>query len=183
MWWHVSKTKAQHYLWSYSPHKDKKDAAIFSGLAGHSMTSCNTINTLSSALFTSSAALNSRPRLLKSKSCHPDSCKCKQVVVHSSLQQAATGLFAAVVLFSASAPDAADTLSDVPQTLSGECLMPQDCNKGKIQRPKSRQAESCTIKCVTTCIRGGGGSPGEGPLNVRRYDLLKTELVISFKYF
>ncbi|CAM8944295.1 unnamed protein product [Rhodiola kirilowii] len=66
------------------------------------------------------------------------------------------------------APDAADTLSNIPQTLSGECATPQDCTKGKIQRPKSRQAESCTIKCVTTCIRGGGGSPGEGPLNVRR---------------
>ncbi|KAJ0084442.1 hypothetical protein Patl1_30946 [Pistacia atlantica] len=34
--------------------------------------------------------------------------------------------------------------------------------------PKSRKAESCTIKCVTTCIRGGEGSPGEGPFNVRR---------------
>ncbi|CAM8940825.1 unnamed protein product [Rhodiola kirilowii] len=130
------------------------------------MISCNSIDTHSSSFFTSSTALNPGPRLLKSSM--PDSCKFKLVVVKSSLQQAATGIFAAVVLFSAGAPDAADTLSNIPQTLSGECATPQDCTKGKIQRPKSRQAESCTIKCVTTCIRGGGGSPGEGPLNVRR---------------
>ncbi len=39
----------------------------------------------------------------------------------------------------------------------------------RIQRPKSAKAESCTRKCVSTCIRGGAGAPGEGPLNVRRY--------------
>ncbi|KAK9077264.1 hypothetical protein SSX86_005601 [Deinandra increscens subsp. villosa] len=67
-------------------------------------------------------------------------------------------------------PDAAETLSNIPQTLSGDCVQGQDgdCKKARIQKPKSRKAESCTIKCVTTCIRGGGGSPGEGPFNVRR---------------
>ncbi|KAK1431227.1 hypothetical protein QVD17_14532 [Tagetes erecta] len=67
-------------------------------------------------------------------------------------------------------PDAAETLSNIPQTLSGECVQGQDgdCIKARIQKPKSRKAESCTIKCVTTCIRGGDGSPGEGPFNVRR---------------
>lgn len=43
-----------------------------------------------------------------------------------------------------------------------------DGKQARIQRPKSTKAESCTIKCVTTCIRGGAGSPGEGPFNVRR---------------
>lgn len=62
----------------------------------------------------------------------------------------------------------AETLSNIPQTLSGECILAKDCKKARIQKPKSRQAESCTIKCVTTCIRGGDGSPGEGPLNVRK---------------
>lgn len=61
-----------------------------------------------------------------------------------------------------------ETLSNIPQTLSGECVLAKDCKKARIQKPKSRQAESCTIKCVTTCIRGGEGSPGEGPLNVRK---------------
>ncbi|XP_058228220.1 uncharacterized protein LOC131336405 [Rhododendron vialii] len=68
-------------------------------------------------------------------------------------------------------PTVQETLSDIPQMLSGECsaASAQDCKKARIQRPKSRKAESCTIKCVTTCIRGGGdGSPGEGPLNLRR---------------
>ncbi|KAG6766626.1 hypothetical protein POTOM_027794 [Populus tomentosa] len=63
-----------------------------------------------------------------------------------------------------------ETLSNIPQTLSGgECasVSPKDCKKARIQRPKSRKAETCTIKCVTTCIRGGEGSPGEGPFNVR----------------
>ncbi|MCD7446545.1 hypothetical protein HAX54_009228 [Datura stramonium] len=62
-----------------------------------------------------------------------------------------------------------ETLSNIPQTLSGDCVDGQkDCKKARIQRPKSRQAETCTVKCVNTCIRGGSGSPGEGPLNVRR---------------
>lgn len=62
-----------------------------------------------------------------------------------------------------------ETFSNVPQTLSGDCVDGQkDCKKARIQKPKSRQAETCTVKCVNTCIRGGSGSPGEGPLNVRR---------------
>lgn len=73
-----------------------------------------------------------------------------------------------------------ETLSNIPQTLSGgECasVSPKDCKKARIQRPKSRKAESCTIKCVTTCIRGGEGSPGEGPFNVRRFVLLSFRLL------
>ncbi|XP_050104376.1 uncharacterized protein LOC126583883 [Malus sylvestris] len=80
-------------------------------------------------------------------------------------------LAAAAVLASAGAvesPEQSETLENIPQTLSGECALPKDCKKPRIQRPKSRRAESCTIKCVTTCIRGGEGSPGEGPFNVRR---------------
>ncbi|XP_057504887.1 uncharacterized protein LOC130788326 isoform X2 [Actinidia eriantha] len=63
-----------------------------------------------------------------------------------------------------------ETLLDIPQMLSGEgecsSSSSSDCKKAarRIQRPKSRKAESCTIKCVTTCIRGGDG---EGPFNVR----------------
>lgn len=80
---------------------------------------------------------------------------------------------AAVVVVASSAgaeapPSEAETLENIPQTLSGGCVQPKDCKKPRIQKPKSRKAESCTIKCVTTCIRGGDGSPGEGPLNVRR---------------
>ncbi|WCJ37186.1 hypothetical protein M5689_018339 [Euphorbia peplus] len=83
-------------------------------------------------------------------------------------------LFAALAVAAAGTPATAgadtETLSNIPQTLSGiECeAKSKDCKRPKIQRPKSRKAESCTIKCVTTCIRGGDGSPGEGPLNIRR---------------
>ncbi|XP_038884945.1 uncharacterized protein LOC120075531 [Benincasa hispida] len=94
----------------------------------------------------------------------------------------AAAILAAAALISSPAPSAATesstsiseqqeestTLSNIPQTLSGECEQPSDCKKARIQRPKSRKAESCTIKCVGTCIRGGDGSPGEGPLNIRR---------------
>ncbi|KAL5749440.1 hypothetical protein ACOSP7_024043 [Xanthoceras sorbifolium] len=92
-----------------------------------------------------------------------------------SISTTTAGLFAAaaVLITSVSAaaietPQEAETLSNIPQQLSGECASPMDCTKPRIQRPKSRKAESCTIKCVTTCIRGGEGSPGEGPFNVRR---------------
>ncbi|XP_050223600.1 uncharacterized protein LOC126673484 isoform X2 [Mercurialis annua] len=62
------------------------------------------------------------------------------------------------------------TLANIPQTLSSGCesSSAKDCKRPRIQKPKSRKAESCTLKCLTTCIRGGGGSPGEGPLNIRR---------------
>ncbi|KFK42278.1 hypothetical protein AALP_AA2G235100 [Arabis alpina] len=57
-------------------------------------------------------------------------------------------------------PQDGETLSNVPQTLSGD-----DCKKQRIQRPKSKNAEKCTVKCVNTCIRSGDG---EGPINIRR---------------
>ena len=89
---------------------------------------------------------------------------------------AAAGVVAAAMMLSTAwAIEAGppETLSNIPQTLSGECPSAEDCKKARIQRPKSRKAESCTIKCVTTCIRGGGdGSPGEGPFNIRRYLLI-----------
>lgn len=83
----------------------------------------------------------------------------------------ASAAAAAVACALAQEPPQPETLSNIPQTLSGECPSPEVCRKAKIQRPKSRKAESCTSKCVTTCIQGGDGSPGEGPLNVRRYEL------------
>ncbi|XP_043710347.1 uncharacterized protein LOC122659282 [Telopea speciosissima] len=96
----------------------------------------------------------------------------------SSLNQPIALIIVAVMVFSTAAatatkpppsqPPSEETLSNIPQMLSGECASPIDCKKARIQRPKSRKAESCTIKCVTTCIRGGAGSPGEGPLNARR---------------
>ncbi|KAL4335804.1 hypothetical protein GQ457_07G032900 [Hibiscus cannabinus] len=82
----------------------------------------------------------------------------------------------------AEVPQDLETLSNIPQTLSGECSSAKDCKKPRIQRPKSRKAESCTIKCVTTCIRGGDGSPGEGPFNIRRPLVVFKEGFRSRKY-
>ncbi|KAB2613183.1 hypothetical protein D8674_035499 [Pyrus ussuriensis x Pyrus communis] len=90
-------------------------------------------------------------------------------------------LAAAAVLASAGAvesPEQSETLENIPQILSGECALPKDCKKPRIQRPKSRKAESCTIKCVTTCIRGGEGSPGEGPFNVRSLSAKRNDFGI-----
>lgn len=77
-----------------------------------------------------------------------------------------------------------ETLSNVPQTLSSVCGPDQkDCKKKyKIQRPNSKKAESCTSKCATTCMQGGFGSPGEGPFNIRRYQMLHL-MKYSFYYY
>ncbi|QCE08787.1 hypothetical protein DEO72_LG10g4 [Vigna unguiculata] len=96
-------------------------------------------------------------------------CKIQSVRFSKACSVALTTfLTTAAVIASVATADEPETLSNIPQTLSGECTLPKDCKKTRIQKPKSRKAESCTIKCVTTCIRGGEGSPGEGPFNVIR---------------
>ncbi|KAL6603527.1 hypothetical protein ACP70R_043888 [Stipagrostis hirtigluma subsp. patula] len=60
-------------------------------------------------------------------------------------------------------PPQPDTFSNIPPSLSGA-----DGKQERIKHPRSAKALQCTSKCVATCIRGGGGAPGEGPLNVRR---------------
>ncbi|XP_062110976.1 uncharacterized protein LOC133822604 [Humulus lupulus] len=102
------------------------------------------------------------------------SSKCSGSIL-KSIKGSLVAVAAAALVASSSAPaggaevpNEAETLENIPQLLSGECVLPNDCKKPRIQKPKSRKAESCTIKCVTTCIRGGDGSPGEGPFNVRR---------------
>lgn len=34
--------------------------------------------------------------------------------------------------------------------------------------PKGKQVQQCARKCVPTCIRGGQGAPGLGPMSVRK---------------
>ncbi|XP_074592849.1 uncharacterized protein LOC141848702 [Curcuma longa] len=91
--------------------------------------------------------------------------RARAIAAARTITSAAPAWLATAVLFaSLAAPSPAlDSRYDVPQTLSGE-----DKKGARIQRPKSRLAERCVGKCVTTCILGGAGSPGEGPLNVRR---------------
>ncbi|KAL0383568.1 UNVERIFIED_CONTAM: hypothetical protein Scaly_0644100 [Sesamum calycinum] len=70
-----------------------------------------------------------------------------------------------------------ETLSNIPQSLSSVCAPgQQDCKKRyKIQRPKSRKAESCTSKCTATCMQGGFGSPGDGPFSMRSENDLRWQ--------
>lgn len=111
------------------------------------------------------------------------SCKFDSVKVSRACSVAVTLLTTATVIACvATAADEPETLSNIPQTLSGECTVPKDCKKARIQKPKSRNAESCTGKCVTTCIRGGEGSPGEGPFNVIRYRTTQHKLNIRFRH-
>ncbi|CAI7854193.1 unnamed protein product, partial [Closterium sp. NIES-54] len=63
----------------------------------------------------------------------------------------------------ASAPLPSETFDNVPQSLSEDDKKPR-----RIQKPKTPAAEKCLRKCVGTCIRGGAGAPGEGPINVER---------------
>ncbi|XP_078176494.1 uncharacterized protein LOC144569885 [Carex rostrata] len=75
-------------------------------------------------------------------------------------------------------PSPDDTFMNVPPTLSGDDIR----KKVRIQRPKTKQAERCTSKCMGTCILGGAGSPGEGPLNVRRPLVVFKEEFRSRRY-
>ncbi|XP_027067181.1 uncharacterized protein LOC113774956 [Coffea eugenioides] len=107
------------------------------------------------------------PRRTPSAFCIPSSLRV--ILVTAALAAAASAAVFSAVAVEAGADS--ETLSNVPQTLSGECSSvsgKDDCKKPRIQRPKSKKAETCTVKCVNTCIRGGLGSPGEGPLNIRR---------------
>ncbi|PIN19982.1 hypothetical protein CDL12_07307 [Handroanthus impetiginosus] len=128
---------------------------------------------LSGAISTRCSMKCPRPNQTQLPKKAPISLPSTRVTLGNSI---AAAVAAAVLVFSAGAIEVAapsqpeETLENIPQTLSSVCTPDQkDCRKRyKIQRPKSRKAETCTIKCVTTCIRGGYGSPGEGPLNVRR---------------
>ncbi|OAP13215.1 hypothetical protein AXX17_AT1G73720 [Arabidopsis thaliana] len=125
-------------------------------------------------------------------------CQCQSRLVTRSaavrISTATIGAIAAAVMMAAVSvasaelpppPQDGETLSNVPQTLSGE-----DCKKQRIQRPKSKNAEKCTVKCVNTCIRSGDG---EGPINIRRYlslslcfclylsEFFMTDILISCK--
>lgn len=147
---------------------------------------CNTIT--SSIAYGGGGVLNSKTslRIASSISSRSRRRACSSNSVCHGLDLAAVAVVAAAstAAMVLAAEIDAETLSNIPQTLSaGECVLLADCKKVKIQRPKSAKAESCTIKCVTTCIRGGQGSPGEGPLNVRRLILLYISFVLSVEKY
>ncbi|KAH7422945.1 hypothetical protein KP509_12G032800 [Ceratopteris richardii] len=88
----------------------------------------------------------------------------------------ASFLLASALTSNIPAPSPSDTFQNVPSSISG-------VEKAqRIQKPNSAKAESCTRKCVATCIQGGGGAPGVGPLNVRKPLVVFKESFRSRQY-
>ncbi|KAI3442572.1 uncharacterized protein J3R85_000773 [Psidium guajava] len=97
--------------------------------------------------------------------------------IPAKARQVSTGwlLAAALIICPAAAgaaevvpqPSESDTLSNVPQMLSGECESPRTARSpgSEAQIEKGRVVHH---QVRHHCIRGGDGSPGEGPLNIRR---------------
>ena len=58
----------------------------------------------------------------------------------------------------------------VPQGLSSsEDIKPKGPRLGSLlEGPKGKEVQQCARKCVPTCIRGGQGAPGLGPMSVRK---------------
>lgn len=133
----------------------------------HGPTSPNLYNITASPQAFRGVSCSNKSIIINNSSISSSTCSLRSIKA-SLFAVAAAALVASSAASAAEAPPEAETLSNIPQILSGECVLPKDCKKARIQKPKSRKAESCTIKCVTTCIRGGEGSPGEGPFNVRR---------------
>jgi hypothetical protein len=72
-----------------------------------------------------------------------------------------------MLVIAAMAPDE-DTMQNVPGQLSSSNEPPPQRLSAIISGANKRAIETCTRKCVPTCVRGGEGSPGLGPLSVRR---------------
>eukprot|EP00877_Chromochloris_zofingiensis_P006797 jgi/Chrzof1/2370/Cz11g12180.t1 len=61
-----------------------------------------------------------------------------------------------------------DTFENVPSQLSSVGPNQGPLLSKLLQGSKGRQVEGCTRKCVPTCIRGGEGAPGLGPITMRK---------------
>lgn len=61
-----------------------------------------------------------------------------------------------------------DTFENIPSQLSSPSTGPDVPLSSVVSGPKKKEIESCTRKCVPTCIRGGDGAPGLGPISVRK---------------
>lgn len=51
-----------------------------------------------------------------------------------------------------------------------------------LQGPKGKEIQQCTRRCTSTCIRGGQGAPGLGPMAVRKEVVVFKEGYRSGKY-
>ncbi|PNH00109.1 hypothetical protein TSOC_014086 [Tetrabaena socialis] len=61
-----------------------------------------------------------------------------------------------------------DTFENVPAQLSAKGERRATPLSSVVAGPMQREIEGCTRKCVPTCIRGGEGAPGLGPISLRK---------------
>lgn len=62
-----------------------------------------------------------------------------------------------------------DYFQTVPQGLTSSDEEPKGPRLGSLlEGPRGREVQQCARKCVPTCIRGGQGAPGLGPMSVRK---------------
>ncbi|EFJ43568.1 hypothetical protein VOLCADRAFT_96168 [Volvox carteri f. nagariensis] len=86
-----------------------------------------------------------------------------------------------LALIAASDPDM-DTFENVPSQLSASGETAAAPLSSVVSGPKKREIEGCIRKCVPTCIRGGGGAPGLGPISVRKEIVVFKEGFRSRQY-
>ncbi|GLC38398.1 hypothetical protein PLESTM_000723000 [Pleodorina starrii] len=86
-----------------------------------------------------------------------------------------------LAVIAASDPDI-DTFENVPAQLSSAGEAAAVPLSSVVSGPKKREIEGCTRKCVPTCIRGGEGAPGLGPISVRKEMVVFKEGFRSRQY-
>lgn len=65
-----------------------------------------------------------------------------------------------------------DNLQNVPDALSADATVSEHLSK---LSKSNKTVPRCTSKCVATCVRGGGGAPGLGPMSVRKAPVVFEE--------
>lgn len=73
----------------------------------------------------------------------------------------------ALAIIAPAQPDL-DTFENVPSALASDDEKKDVALSTVVAGPKQREIEGCTRKCVPTCIRGGEGAPGLGPISLRK---------------
>ena len=72
------------------------------------------------------------------------------------------------------------TINDLDQ--SDETTKPRKPLSSYLKGPQGKEIEKCARKCTSTCIRGGQGAPGLGPMAVRRESVVFKEVYRSGSY-
>ncbi|KAK9906800.1 hypothetical protein WJX75_008282 [Coccomyxa subellipsoidea] len=85
-----------------------------------------------------------------------------QPIVASSISLV---LLAGAPVLAFGSADLEDNLNNIPSQLSSAGER-KPANLGKLL--KNKEVQDCARKCVATCIRGGDGAPGLGPISVRK---------------